>query len=73
MRRWILAATLGMLVGTNTGCILPTYHGDPAKRTEQLIHTSEDLRMLDEEWARFWFRDQPSHMTPLRTHGGILY
>ena len=42
------------------------------RRTEQLIFTSENLRMMVEEWERFWFVDQPDHMTPFRTHGGII-
>jgi hypothetical protein len=30
------------------------------------------LRGIHNEWRRFWFNDQPSHMTPERIHGGIL-
>jgi hypothetical protein len=63
---------LGLVVATNTGCILPIYNGDPAKRTQQLMYTSENLRMMQEEWERFWHVDQPSHLSPIRTHGGIL-
>jgi hypothetical protein len=48
------------------------YSGDPVRRAQQLIHTSEDLRAITDEWERIWFLDQPSHMTPWRTHGGIL-
>jgi hypothetical protein len=33
---------------------------------------SEDLRHIKNEWRRFWFNDQPSHLTPERIHGGIL-
>jgi hypothetical protein len=46
--------------------------GDPVRRAQQLIYTSEDLRAITDEWERIWFLDQPSHMTPWRTHGGIL-
>ena len=42
------------------------------RRAQQLIFTSEDLRTITDEWERIWFLDQPSHMTPWRTHGGIL-
>src|SRR5262245_12451474 len=42
MRRLILAATLGLALSTNVGCFLPIYSGDPAVRTQELIHTSED-------------------------------
>lgn len=57
---------------TSTGCLIPMYSGDPVRRAEQLIYTSEDLRQITDEWERIWFLDQPSHMTPWRTHGGIL-
>ena len=54
------------------GCALPIYSANPAKRAEQLIYTSEDLRSLVQEWERFWFLDHPSHMTPFRVHGGVI-
>ena len=36
------------------------------------ITRAEDLRQALDEWERIWFLDQPSHMVPYRTHGGIL-
>jgi hypothetical protein len=51
---------------------MPIYSSDPATRTQQLIFTSENLRAVLEEWQRIWFLDQPSHMTPYRTHGGVI-
>ena len=36
------------------------------------MYTSENLRLAMDEWERSWFFDQPDHMTPYRTHGGIL-
>ena len=33
-----------------------------SRETQQLLYTSEDLRAVVDEW-RFWFMDQPSHMT----------
>ena len=72
MRQWYLAIVLGLVLASNTGCILPAYSGDPVQRTRELIHTSEDLRAFNEEWQRFWFLDQPSHMTPYHNHGGVL-
>jgi ABC-type dipeptide/oligopeptide/nickel transport system permease component len=59
-------------LATNTGCLIPMYSGDPVRRAEQLIYTSEDLRQITDEWERIWFLDQPSHMTLYRTHGGVL-
>ena len=72
MRRLIAAALLCVAIATSTGCFLPIYSADRQRRTEQLIYTSENLRMFIEEWERFWFIDQPDHMTPWRTHGGII-
>jgi hypothetical protein len=72
MRRLLLALTLGLLVGTTAGCILPAYSADPVRRTQQLIFTSEGFRLILDEWDRLWMLDQPDHMTPYRTHGGII-
>lgn len=72
MRRLILAATLGLALYTSVGCALPIYSGDPAVRTQELIHTSEDFRNILEEWRRIWFLDQPSHLAPMRVHGGVV-
>jgi len=72
MRRLICAVVLGLVVSANVGCLVPMYSGDRAQRAQQLIFTSENLRMLLEEWERFWLLDQPDHMTPHRTHGGII-
>jgi len=72
VRRLLTAALLAMALTSNVGCVLPIYDADPAVRAKQLIYSAEDLRALREEWHRFWFLDQPDHMTPLRTHGGIL-
>jgi hypothetical protein len=59
-------------LAASSGCFIPIYSADPARRTQQLIFTSEDLRSFLDEWERIWFLDQPSHMKPLRTHGGII-
>jgi hypothetical protein len=72
MRRLIAAALLCIVVSTSVGCFLPIYSADRTRRTEQLLFTSENLRMMVEEWERFWFIDQPDHMTPFRTHGGVI-
>jgi hypothetical protein len=67
---WLLL--VAAMLSTCTGCLIPMYSGDPVRRAKQLIHTSEDLRAITDEWERIWFLDQPSHMKPYRTHGGIL-
>ena len=72
MRKLMMAVSLGLLLGGTTGCLLPAYSGDTSTRVEELIFTSENFRNLSEEWRRFWFLDQPSHLSPLRTHGGLI-
>ena len=72
MRRLLFATLLAVVVSSNVGCFLPIYSAEPERRTRQLIDTSENLRILLDEWERFWFMDSPSHLTPIRTHGGIL-
>ena len=72
MRRLILAAVAGLSLACSTGCLIPMYSADPARRAQELIFTSEDLRAILDEWERIWFLDQPSHMKPFRTHGGII-
>lgn len=72
MRRLLFAVLLGTVLSTNVGCFLPIYSAEPQRRTRQLIFTSEDFRMMLDEWERIWFLDMPSHMSPFRTHGGLI-
>ncbi len=72
MRTGLLIGLLGVCVAVGSGCILPAYSADPQRRTQQLIYTSEDMRLLLDEWERLWFLDQPGHTSPYRTHGGII-
>ena len=72
MRKLILSLALGWLVGATSGCALPAYSGDPNRRAQEEIYSSENLRLLQDEWERFWLLDQPDHMTPYRTHGGLI-
>ena len=53
------------------GVLLNVYSSEPTVRMQQLHYQSEDLRQLHNEWRRFWFNDQPSHLTRERIHGGI--
>ena len=72
MRRTLQLIILAVCLSTSVGCFLPIYSARPERRVQQLLFTSEDLRMIVDEWERFWFLDSPSHLTPLRTHGGII-
>ncbi len=72
MRKLLVALTLGSLVASTAGCFVPAYSADPARRTQELMYTSENLRLLLDEWERIWFLDQPDHNTPYRTHGGLI-
>ncbi|HEY5313855.1 MAG TPA: hypothetical protein VIK18_15105 [Pirellulales bacterium] len=72
MRKLLGAVVLAVCFSSTTGCLVPAYSGDPTRRSQQLIYTSENLRMLLEDWERVWMLDQPSHLSPYRTHGGII-
>ncbi|MCA9222741.1 MAG: hypothetical protein KDA71_20610 [Planctomycetales bacterium] len=72
MRRLIFATLLGVMISSSVGCFLPIYTGDPVRRTQQLIFTSENYRAMLNTWERFWFLDQPDHMSPERVHGGVI-
>ena len=72
MRRAFCGFLLAVVVSSSVGCVLPAYSGSPERRARQLLYTSENLRLFLDEWERFWFLDAPDHMTPFRTHGGII-
>ena len=72
MRKLLFAVSCSLLLGTTAGCMIPAYSADPVRRTQELMFTSEDLRMILDQWERVWFLDQPDHMTPYRTHGGLI-
>ena len=72
MRSLLLWLACGLLVCSAVGCMIPAYSADPSRRTQELMFTSENLRLFLDDWERIWFLDQPSHMTPYRTHGGII-
>lgn len=71
MRRLFSLAALGFMLIANTGCFINQYSSDPNMRMEELLNESENLRQIQHEWRRFWMIDQPSHLTPIRVHGGI--
>ena len=72
LRRIVKLAAVGsVLSATGTGC-LNLYPSDPVQRMEVYINESENYRQIGDVFRRFWFTDQPSHLTPERIHGGIL-
>ena len=72
MRKMMIGIAIGLLAGTTAGCMIPGYSGDPPRRTQELMTTSENLRLIFDEWERIWFLDMTDHNTPLRTDGGIM-
>jgi len=72
MRRIFYVALICTLLSTTVGCFIPIYSADRARRTRQLIFSSEDMRAALNQWERFWFLDQPDHMNPERVHGGVI-
>ena len=71
MRRLLLLAAVLGLTCANTGCVLNMYDSDPNLRMDELLNDSENLRQAQGEWRRWWMIDQPSHLTPIRVHGGL--
>jgi hypothetical protein len=71
MRRILTLAAVACLALSNVGCFINQYSSDPNERLEELMNESENLRQIKGEWRRFWMIDQPSHLTPIRVHGGI--
>ena len=71
MRRLLQACALATLLAGNSGCFINIYSSDPNRRILELLNNSEDLRMIEDEWERIWFTDQPSHLTPERVDGSI--
>ena len=67
----ITAASLAIFEGC-APVPLPHYAAYKPRRVEELLVDSENLRQAGDEWERFWLLDQPSHMTPFRTHGGVV-
>jgi hypothetical protein len=72
MRKLLLTVLGALLVSSAVGCIIPGYSGDPTRRTAELLYTSENFRLILDEWERIWLLDQPDHETPYRVHGGII-
>lgn len=72
MKRLVISLLFTGLALVSVGCVIPAYSADPARRVQQLIFTSENLRLILDEWERIWFLDQPDHCTPYRTHGGLI-
>jgi len=52
MRKLLLAIVCGMLLSSSVGCFIPAYSGDPNRRVQELMFTSENLRLLLDEWER---------------------
>jgi hypothetical protein len=75
MRKSLAALALVLAaLAIGEGCApvpLPHYAAYRPKRVEELLVDSENLRMGGDDWERFWLLDQPSHLTPFRTHGGL--
>ncbi len=72
MRRLLIALLLFVALSLNTGCFVPIYSADPVRRTRQQIFESDNMRNILNEWERIWFLDMPDHMSPFRTHGGVI-
>lgn len=72
MRKLILSLLAATLLSGAMGCTVAAYSSDPVRRTRQLIFTSENLRLITDEWERFWSLDMPEHTGIYRVHGGVV-
>src|SRR5262249_51355930 len=57
--------------GDTRGFSMGSGKGESKSRILQLLDQSEDLRMIENDWERIWFVEQPSHLTPERRAGRI--
>src|SRR5690348_12338618 len=67
---WVLSSQVGRL----TASVRPHRQAvttDSPDVVEKLLAGSEKLRQAGEIWEQSWLLDQPSHLTPYRTHGGV--
>ncbi|MEY4612480.1 MAG: hypothetical protein RL179_453 [Planctomycetota bacterium] len=71
MSRIFLFLVIGLVILSNTGCLINAYSSDPSMRIKALVNQSEDLRQIEQEWSRIWFTDHPSHLTNERVDGGL--
>jgi hypothetical protein len=58
----------GLLMGHMTPL---EYKTDSVERIRAIIDKMENVRQKPGEIDRFWMVDQPSTLTPDRTHGGV--
>jgi hypothetical protein len=70
MKQWFFLLAVALSAAANSWNFLDAQTSDPSVRMEQLLNQGgEDIRRI--ESPRFWLNDQPSHLTPIRVHGGI--
>lgn len=70
MRRSVQSCVLAAVAAVGmSGCFINMYSSDPIRRSRQLFNQSEDLRLIEDDWERFWMVDQPSHLSLKRYHG----
>ena len=72
VRELFAIALLGLTVAGTAGLRgIEATGAKPLDRTEEMLIANETLRELRDEWRKYWYLDQPSHMTYQRVHGGI--
>jgi hypothetical protein len=72
MTQWIFLLAGALSAAANNWSFLDTKPSDPNVRMDQLLNQTEDIRQIDcSKWSDPWMNVQPSHLTPIRVHGGI--
>ena len=65
--KFVLLAAIGTGLACAAGCQVNRQTRDPNSRMEELINQSEDTRKK----GGLTIDEPPSHITPVRIHGGI--
>jgi len=73
MKQMFFVSAVALLAASNNWSFLDLESSDPNVRMEQLLNQSEGSGQIHGEWIRGanLIKDSPSHLTPIRVHGGI--
>jgi len=62
---------VALLTGNLGGVDLCRQSGGTIRRLTQVTDVCENERICEDAWEIFWEIDQPSHLNPIRVHGGL--
>ena len=71
MKQLLFVIAVALMAASNNWSFLDSEPSEPNVRMEQLLNQNEGSAQIQGEWSYSWMNDQPSHLTPIRVHGGI--